>query len=343
MARFVDRELETHDVWRAIILYGQNVATYKFALAKALLEFSRSGAETVSLDQLAEPYARNICEHLEQADKQITSRSSSFLNACRAYNRGDIERDELLAITTQRGFANVIDAFHVVNREDVPTRFFVDERASNTKGIRITDHLLNLQAHPQFTSLPSEVESRWRLVESAWTLQMPRAALTVDHEAETGLLIPNARLWRRQPITRARDALNGYQQGVCFYCNATISLAANDEALPDVDHFFPHTLKPTGVGHPIDGVWNLVLACQSCNRGARGKFTRLPTLAYLEKLNARNTYLIDSHHPLRETLRMQTGRSQRERERFLQQTYGAAKALLVHTWTPAELAGGHVL
>ena len=27
VARFIDRDLESHDVWRAIILYGRNVAT----------------------------------------------------------------------------------------------------------------------------------------------------------------------------------------------------------------------------------------------------------------------------------------------------------------------------
>ena len=329
-------------MWRAIILYGRNVATYKFALAKSLLELSQDGVETVTLDDLAAPFSHHICEHLNNADKQITSRTSTFLEACRAFNRGEIERDQLLRTTTQHGFNNVIDAFHVVNSEDVPTRFFLDERTGKTKGIRITDDLLNLHAHPQVTSLPSEVESRWRLVESAWTLKMPRAALTVEHEPSTGLLVPDTRLWRRQPITAARDALNGYQQGRCFYCNATISVTANDETLADVDHFFPHTLKQMGVVDPIDGVWNLVLACQMCNRGPNGKSARLPTLRYLEKLNARNTYLIDSHHPLRDTLQHQTGRTQRDRELFLQRSYDTAKALLIHTWSPRALEGNHV-
>jgi hypothetical protein len=32
------------------------------------------------------PFAEQICEHLRQVDKQTTSRSSQFLNPCRALN-----------------------------------------------------------------------------------------------------------------------------------------------------------------------------------------------------------------------------------------------------------------
>jgi len=35
---FNDKELKLEDYWRAIILRGRNVASYKFALAKTLLD-----------------------------------------------------------------------------------------------------------------------------------------------------------------------------------------------------------------------------------------------------------------------------------------------------------------
>jgi hypothetical protein len=47
-------------------------------------------------------------------------------------------RDGLRAKTAQLGFANVIDAFHVVDNTEVPERFFIDERKSG-KGIRLTE------------------------------------------------------------------------------------------------------------------------------------------------------------------------------------------------------------
>src|ERR1019366_4972836 len=84
----------------------------------------------------------------------------------------------------------------------------------------------------------------------------------------------------------------------------------------------------------LNGVWNLVLACRECNRGEKGKSARVPHLNYLERLHKRNTFLIDSHHPLRETLIAQTGATEPLRQRFLQQQYDAATLLLIHHWSP---------
>jgi 5-methylcytosine-specific restriction endonuclease McrA len=119
------------------------------------------------------------------------------------------------------------------------------------------------------------------------------------------MLLPD-RSMRRVLVTSCRDALNGYQQGKCFYCSAQISVIEKD-TLADVDHFFPHTLRRTELGEAVNGVWNLVLACSSCTRGAGGKFDRVPGEGLLARLHARNEFLIASHHPLRETLILQTG------------------------------------
>ena len=104
--------------------------------------------------------------------------------------------------------------------------------------------------------------------------------------------------------------------------------------LADVDHFFPHTLKPHGLSTLLDGVWNLVLACQACNRGENGKFAQLPEIRFLERLHQRNDFFIQSHHPLRETLMNQTGDSEPERRSFLQTVYKTSKELLAMNWSP---------
>ncbi|WP_188032876.1 hypothetical protein [Psychrobacter sp. ANT_WB68] len=52
----------------------------------------------------------------------------------------------------------------------------------------------------------------------------------------------------------------------------------------------------------------MVLACSDCNRGTNGKFAKLLDIKLLERLHTRNEYLIGSHHPLRETLMLQTGK-----------------------------------
>lgn len=121
-------------------------------------------------------------------------------------------------------------------------------------------------------------------------------------------------LRERRPITGARTALSGYQKGHCFYCFDGFPLLGSPP--PDIDHFFPHSLKSVGF-KGVDSVWNLVLACRRCNRGSNGKFNRVPSLRLLKRLNTRNEFLIESHHPLRETLIAQTGANATERRDFL--------------------------
>jgi hypothetical protein len=322
--------------WRSVILFGRNVASYKFALARSLLDLARRGQTAVPLDDLAQPFAAYIVEHLRTADKQAASASSQFLGACRRFRSGELGQDRLRETTVKLGFNNVIDAFHVVGNADLAVRFFTDERKGPARGIRLTDEMFRLAEQYQARNLPQEVEARWRLVELAWELNLPRSAVVVGYDAEGGLLFAQGQHARRAAVTRCRDALNGYQKGKCFYCFADVSVVEASADLADVDHFFPHALKPFGVAEPVDGVWNLVLACPACNRGPDGKFERIPSHRYLERLHRRNEFLIGSHHPLRETLMLQSGADEPARRRFLQEAHRQAMGLLPQTWVARD-------
>ena len=317
--------------WRAVVLFGRNFASYKFALARSLLELARADAEVIPLEELAIPFSASICEHLKSAPKQILSQSSPFLESCRAFNSGEITKDKLVGVTVQRGFANVIDAFHNVNGAEVGTRFFIDEREAGA-GIRITEDLRKLIATMQGGSLPAEVEARWSLVETAWSMGVASHLIEFD---KGDLFVSNN---RRRAVTSCRSALNGYQKGCCFYCFAEFSIAPAHKNLPDVDHFLPWMLSRETQMSGLDGIWNLVLACRECNRGVGGKMARVPSLALLDRLHARNNYLIDSHHPLRETLILQTGAAESDRRSFLQEKFSNAFTILEHLWEPKPLA-----
>lgn len=141
---------------------------------------------------------------------------------------------------------------------------------------------------------------------------------------------------RNSNLTSVRAALNGYQKGKCFYCFDDINVTNDSTNSCDVDHFIPHTLQQYTNAN-LDGVWNLVLSCEKCNRGDDGKFAKVPALKYLERLSKRNDFLISSHHPLRETLMNQTGRTEGERHLFLQSMYNMAKNYLIHTWETTEV------
>jgi hypothetical protein len=217
--------------WRAIILFGRNVASYKFALGKSVLELAQAGKSFVPLSDLARPFARHLAEHLKLADKQTTSRSSRFLDVCRQFNRGEVSEERLAEATARLGFNNVLDAFHVVGNGDIAVRFFTDERDTPPHGIRLTDEVFRLTELYQHRNLPFEVDARWRLVETAWQLDLPLNTLVVAYDGEAELLIAESRLLRRTGITPCRDALNGYQKGKCFYCFGDVSLVEGAEDL----------------------------------------------------------------------------------------------------------------
>jgi hypothetical protein len=330
MPEFLERDRTLENYWRAVILFGQNVASYKFALAKSLIELSENGQGLIKLEELAEPFSRHIIEHLAKAPKQATSSSSRFLEACRSFADGKLSKDELIGQTAKLAFDDVLDRFHVVNREAIPIRFYTDER-KNCGGIRLTDELFHLRERLQFGNLPHEVQARWRLVETAWQLKVTRTALAVSVDDEMLVTISGD---RRASLTSCRDALNGYQKGKCFYCFGDVSVESTSKLCADVDHFHPRTLVQVASSLNLDGVWNLVLACRNCNRGVDGKSSRLPQRKFLERLDTRNEFFITSHHPLRETLMTQTGTTRQERVRFLNAVYDTASEWLIHRWQP---------
>jgi 5-methylcytosine-specific restriction endonuclease McrA len=320
-----DPSLESY--WRSIILFGSNTATYKFALAESLLDLVPTGKSVITLDELAVPYAKHLCEHIKTAPKQINRGNSSFLQSCADYNNGKITRDQLIDATVRQGFNYVLDAFHNVNNDKLPVRFYQKE----SKRITLTDDLYQLKELPFSTDFTTETESRWKLVETAWQLGISQNLLNVQYDNQNQLLFVDESV-RRKSVTSVRGALNGYQKGKCFYCYDDITVSDGSDNTCDVDHFFPHTLQKYMPDVNLDGVWNLVLTCKECNRGAGGKFARVPDTKYLKRLNKRNEYLISSHHPLRQTIIRQTGDTPEKRARFLKEVDKRAINNLIFRW-----------
>ena len=281
--------LETY--WRGIILFGRNVASYKFALGKALMELADQGKTFVTLEELADPFSRHLCQHLEKVDRQATSPASGFLESCRSFNRGEISKEQMNAVTARVGFVNVIDAFPKLNRERVPAEFYADERRTRG-GITLGDDLFALRGAFQYQNLPQEVEARWRLVETAWELGLPRHMLAVQYEEDGDLVVVALPGARRREVTHGRHALNSYQKGRCFYCGTEIALETSAANIAHVDHFVPRVLQRLDtVQVNLNGVWNLVLACRDCNLS---KSSRVPSVRLLERLHRRNEHLIGS-------------------------------------------------
>jgi len=328
---FLSTSAKPEDYWRSIILYGRNVASYKFGLASALLEIRPRAGSLLKLEDMAPVYAKQISRHLKNSPKQVTSNSSPFLEACKAFN-DDGDEHKLVSSTLKNGFKYVIDAFHVVGSGPVDLTFFIDERSSNA-GLRITDEFSQILETFQGRNLIHEVEARWNLVETAWELGLATNMLTIHHDQNNNTLIAYTGANRRKSVTSSRSALNGYQRGKCFYCESSISI--DEPVTADVDHFFPHSLKTSGRFESVDQIWNLVLSCRDCNRGAGGKFDNIPSDELVEKIILRNEYYIGSHHPLRETLIVQTGGTSSDRRNFISSFFKRAKSTKVgELWRP---------
>ena len=315
-------DIKIESAWNSIILLGNNTSCYKFALGKTALEINTSLSE-VNLRDIALPYAKNICEHLQIKDKQTTNPSSKFLDTCRKYNLKEISEEKLIDITLKEGFRYVIDAFHNVNKNET-LRFFEDNRKKNNS-IIFTDNYFKLLKEDNFQNLPKQLEARWKLWEDSIFLGMNSRALDLDIDELEGVITLSGHI-----SATAKDAIIGYQNGRCFYCLKRLSLHSshkNDSC--EVDHFFPKYLFENfrkDIFKKLNLVWNLVCACRECN-GPSQKFKRLADLKYLEKLKMRNDFYAETPHPLKEYIMKETGKTRDQREVFLRNVLREAAGL----------------
>lgn len=332
-----DPSLESQ--WRAIILFGQNTATYKFAFAKALLKYIEEEKTSVSLAEIAIPFADSMVEHYAHSEIQGTTPTNTYLQICGQFNSGEISKDELYQLTEKHAFKYVVDAFHKVNGSDIPNKFYEKNYGAGKKEIVITDDLLKIKELYQYQNFEQEVEARWRLVETAWNLKINPNMLEVKYDESESMIFVQRDLMRRVKITSVRDALNGYQEGKCFYSYQDISINKNEVNTCAVDHFLPHINKEAHVkaGVNINGIWNLVLADKYINLDKRA---RIPEYRFLQRLIKRNEKYIKSNLPLAETIINQTGNTPKLREAFLNQQYLIAKEFSFPPWKPSiELPG----
>jgi|TARA_B110000459_G_C16571201_1_gene476533 hypothetical protein len=338
MNKFLENDLSLESQWRSLIQFGRNSATYKFSFAKTLLELSKSNKSHLNLKDLSEPFALNMVEHLKKNNKQGNSLSSNFLNVCRKFNQKEIDKDILLQQTEKLGFVNVIDAFQNIEGGIIPNKFYKKNFNKGNKEIILTDNFFKLCEGVQFDNLSNETESRWKLVETAWNLNLnPNMIVSYDDGNKVLFIIDNS--MRRVDITSARNALNGYQKGKCFYSFKDLHIGNSDLINCDVDHVLPHfnkilhlnSMYPTN----INGVWNLVLSDIKINR--HEKRAKFPALKYLERLHKRNEYYIISKHPLSETIINQTGKTENDRIQFLQYHWNIAKENCIHQFKTNEI------
>ncbi|MGI6663192.1 MAG: HNH endonuclease [Bacillota bacterium] len=303
-------QFTARDFWRAIILYGLNTATYKMALGQCIAEFVRNEQTKISVDDLALEFLHLYRERLANGKPQLSNpqRQSVMEQVVEEFNLGLIDTADAIARIKAQPFSEVIPRFHTVNGEAVVARFY--EVSGNS--IIITDEACRL-----FTGtgddLLDELGSRWSMLEAAFEMNRDNSALVNDIRRfylERG--------YKRTNITDLVPALQGYQDGICFYCGEHMQ----DDDI-HVDHVIPRQL----VRH--DQVWNLVLAHAFCNQQ---KSDALTERYYIDKLIERNEALILSNHPLKRKLITQLGNTPVARRNHVLRVYEDARVALRYTW-----------
>lgn len=299
------------DLWRAIVLYGLNTATYKMALGKCLADLVREGRSQIAIDDLADRFFRLYTERLENGKPQLVTpgRQSVMEQVVELDNLGQISKDEVIRRVKTQPFSEVIPRFHTVYREVVPVKFYEVEHDQLT----ITDEAFVLFSDNAGQDLIDELSSRWSLLEAAFEMRRDDSVLGNDIRRfylERG--------YKRSNIANLAPVLNGYQNGICFYCG---------EVMRDSDIHVDHVIPRQLIMH--DEVWNLVLAHGFCNEQ---KSDALPSLYYVEKLIQRNESLIMSNHPLKKQLIATLGKGPSVRKQYVLRVYEDARTVLRYTW-----------
>jgi hypothetical protein len=303
-------DFQPSDYWRAIILYGRNTATYKIALAHCLIEFAEQGKTRVSMEELAEAFFDVYDERLQNGKPQLMlpGRLTVMERTVELYTMGRLSRAQAISQVEHDAFNDVIPRFHTVDNRPVPVPFYEHTRS----GLVLTDHTFDVVTGVYRDELVAELGSRWDLLEAAFEITREPGYLTNDIRK-----VYLAHWNERTDVTHLIPVLNGYQNGVCFYCGEDMGDSIH------VDHVIPRQF----VAH--DEIWNLVLAHPSCNEI---KSDALPGAEYMTKLIERNEYFIASNHPIKYRLFAELGTSPEDRAAYIRQVYRDAQQVIPYRW-----------
>lgn len=242
-------KFSNEDIWKGIILFGLNAATYKMALAKSLLTFAREGKTEVVWDDLSKSFLHQYQERLNQQPMPQQGNPQRLTVMERVVNGLKTEAfSETKALDTVglKGLDNVIPRFQTIGRDSNIVKEYFYEFDFGKKLI-LKNSILSF-TNEQITELELELDARWSLLEGAFSINQSNYTLANDIR-ET--YIENG--YERTTLTGNVPFLSGYQGNVCFYCGEVMHTDIH------VDHLLPRQV----MNH--DEIWNLVLAHGDCN------------------------------------------------------------------------------
>jgi len=311
------------DYWRGIILYGSNMSTYKMGLGHLLINYAAKNSEKIPLRDLSEDfmglYADKVKNNKPQSRRKIINGSEKGLTYVEQESRkiqqeGKNKEKAVDSVLKNSLEKMVLQKFHTLFKRQIPDPFY---KLTGTH-IILQKNLLELFSDKQNQVMDTEVMSRWDLLEFGFENITGDESIEIDEDLEF-VVKKN----KRTQISRLRPVLNGYQDGICFFCGSKFDI---DDGI-HVDHLIPRS----AIKH--DQIWNLVLACEDCNLR---KSDHLPQKHFVQKLIDRNEFVLDSDLPLKEHLRKVLGTIDKQREQLVWSQYNVAKDRGLTLWEGNE-------
>ena len=335
---FEKYEQTPENYWRSIILLGKNTASYKFAWAKTLNEFVKNNQTKFNMDEAAAVQMKFLCESRKRSYYQGVSEminKAPVFTGIDQFHQGEINETALQSIIKREGFKDVVRAFPVVNNKPIDLHFYHDERKTSNS-IVLTDEIFKCFEDAEMTkNIMESGNMRQRLFERACELRITPEGL-INYDEDSGLLYEE-QLNTRVNLTSCIPTLNSYQRDICFYCTSFISTDENSPDKAEIEHFIPMTMskdfkKKHGNTYPynLNAIWNLVLACKTCNNLAN-KGTKVPSSRFWVELNNRNNFLHGSYKPIQKTIEVMGG-TPSKRLSFLEERRKEALEVLIHEW-----------
>lgn len=306
-------KFNAEDVWKGIILFGLNAATYKMALARSLFEFAKLGKNEVNWTELSESFLKQYLNRLNSSQmpqQGIPSRLTVMERVFQGLKTESISYTQALEKVATNGLENVVPRFQTIGADrNIVKNYFYEFDFGNR--LLIKDTLLGF-TEAQLEELDKELIARWSLLEGAFKINQTDFELGNDIR-ETYIISG----YDRTSLTGNIPFFSGYQGNICFYCAEPLH---NDV---HVDHVLPRQV----INH--DEVWNLVLAHRDCNLL---KSDKLVGPHFIEKLIARNENIMGSNHPWKYKISSELGNTQQKRAQSLQTHYENVKTVLGGYW-----------
>ena len=301
-------KFEHLDYWKAITLYGLNVATYKPALATCILKEAKKGTSVLKWEDLSSNFLNEYISRLKNnkmPQQTNPGRQTKLERIIRQLELGTIDFGQAVNVVSKDGFTDVVPRFHNIgNDSEFASNYFYEADFGNNLILKTS---LQQIAEQYSENLLEEVNARWSLLEGAFSINHSNFNIELANDIRD-VYLRNG--YERTPLTQNLPFLSGYHGNTCFYCAEELEDVA-------VDHVLPRQV----LHH--DEIWNLVLAHGYCNQL---KSDLLVGPHFIEKLIARNENIMGSSHPWKSKIQAQLGTTPKARATKIRNEFEKVKA-----------------